>query len=98
MDIGAFVAGLEYVTQKEAIVIGKPSKDFFDLAVEDMGLPVGEVVMVGDDINSDVGGAQQAGLKGVLVKTGKYREQLVRHADVPPDLVIESVAKLQEFF
>lgn len=96
MDIGAFVAGLEYVTQKEAVIIGKPSQDFFNLAVEDMGLSVGDVVMTGDDINSDVGGAQRAGLKGVLVKTGKYREELVRQSSVEPDMVIESVVKLRE--
>jgi HAD superfamily hydrolase (TIGR01458 family) len=96
MDIGAFVAGLEYVTQKEAVVIGKPSKEFFDLAIKDMGLSSSEVVMIGDDINSDIGGAQQAGLKGVLVKTGKYREELVKQSDVAPDMVIDSVAMLQE--
>jgi len=94
MDIGAFVAGLEYVTGKTATIIGKPSRSFFELALADMGLPAERVAMVGDDINSDIGGAQAAGMKGILVKTGKYREDLVAESEVVPDLVIDSVAGL----
>lgn len=94
IDIGAFVAGLEYATGKTATVIGKPSQEFFRLALEDMGLPASEVAMIGDDINSDIGGAQQAGMRGILVRTGKYREELVRASEVTPDLVIDSIANL----
>lgn len=94
MDIGAFVAGLEYVTGKEAVVIGKPSRAFFELALDDMGLPAEKVAMVGDDIDSDIGGAQAVGMKGILVRTGKYREDLVAGSNIRPDLVIDSVADL----
>jgi len=94
VDIGAFVAGLEYVTGKQATVIGKPSESFFRLALDDLGLPADRVAMVGDDLVSDIGGAQAAGMKGILVKTGKYREEFVAGSDIKPDLVIESVAEL----
>ena len=96
VDMGAFVAGLEYVTGKEATVIGKPSQAFFRLALDDIGFPAEKVAMVGDDIVSDIGGAQKAGMKGILVKTGKYREHLVTDSAVQPDLVIESVADLMD--
>ncbi|MFH1688544.1 MAG: TIGR01458 family HAD-type hydrolase [bacterium] len=98
MDIGAFVAGLEYVTGKTATVIGKPSPDFFGLAVQDMNLPAGAVAMVGDDINSDIGGAQAAGLKGILVRTGKYRPDLAASSTIVPDLTIDSIADLAGLF
>jgi len=94
VDMGAFVAGLEYVTGQEATVIGKPSPSFFKLALEDLGLSADRVAMVGDDIDSDVGGAQAVGLKGVLVKTGKYRPELVKSSKVKPDLVIDSINSL----
>ena len=94
MDIGAFVAGLEYVTGKTATVIGKPSKAFFMFALESMKLPAGKVVMVGDDINNDIDGARKAGMKTILVKTGKYREELIAQTDIKPDLVMSSVADL----
>ncbi|MBN1213485.1 MAG: TIGR01458 family HAD-type hydrolase [candidate division Zixibacteria bacterium] len=97
VDMGAFVAGLEYVTGQEATVIGKPSPSFFKLALDDLGLPVERVAMVGDDIDSDIGGAQAVGLKGVLVKTGKYRKELVENSAVKPDLVIDSIYSLIDF-
>ncbi len=96
LDIGAFVAGLEYATGKDAVVIGKPSHSFFDAAREDLGVPAERMVMIGDDIDSDVGGAQNAGFRGVLVKTGKYRPELVARSKVQPDGVLESVAELVE--
>lgn len=94
LDIGAFVAGLEYSTERTATVIGKPSSSFFKLALDDIGLPANQVAMVGDDIEADVGGAQAMGLKGILVKTGKYRDALVAKSNVKPDLTLESVAAI----
>lgn len=95
IDIGAFVSGLEFATGKEAIVVGKPAATFFDMALRRLGL-ANHVIMVGDDIESDVGGAQRAGISGVLVKTGKYREDAVARSAVTPDAVIDSVADLLE--
>ncbi|MEW6412344.1 MAG: TIGR01458 family HAD-type hydrolase [Candidatus Zixiibacteriota bacterium] len=95
LDIGAFVTGLEYATGTEATVIGKPSREFFRLAVEDMNLSPKDVVMIGDDIVSDIGGAQLAGLSGVLVRTGKYREEIVARSSVVPDKIVDSVRSLK---
>jgi HAD superfamily hydrolase (TIGR01458 family) len=92
MDAGPFVAALEYASGKRAIVVGKPEKDFFRLAREDMGLEPREVAMVGDDAVADVAGAQSAGLTGILVKTGKYRPE----EEGAPDLLLQSVAELPE--
>jgi HAD superfamily hydrolase (TIGR01458 family) len=94
LDIGAFVAGLEYATGKTATVIGKPSAEMYRTALADLGLGAGDVVMIGDDVHHDVAGAQAAGIRGVLVKTGKYRDDLVARSGVVPDLVIESIAEL----
>jgi HAD superfamily hydrolase (TIGR01458 family) len=94
LDIGAFVAGLEYATGKPATVVGKPSPELFRAALADLNLAASDVVMIGDDIHHDVAGAQSAGIRGVLVKTGKYREHLVAGAGIRPDLVIESVEVL----
>ena len=96
LDIGVFITGLEYATGKEAVVIGKPSKPFFESAVKSLGMHKDEVIMVGDDIENDVAGAQQAGIPGVLVKTGKYDEADVARSSVKPDAVLDSVADLQE--
>lgn len=68
---GLFVKGLEYAADCKAIIVGKPSKDFFMTALGDT--TPSETVMIGDDVRDDIGGAQDAGIKGILVKTGKYR-------------------------
>jgi HAD superfamily hydrolase (TIGR01458 family) len=94
LSAGPFVAALEYATGREARLVGKPSPDFFRLAVGELAIPAGEAAMVGDDIRSDIAGARQAGLAGILVRTGKYREDVVEASGIAPDAVIASVADL----
>jgi HAD superfamily hydrolase (TIGR01458 family) len=93
LDVAPFVAALECATGRKAVVIGKPSPQFFQAAIDKLGLTAGEVVMVGDDVVTDVGGAQEAGLKGVLVKTGKFRPQDLE-GSVKPFAVLDSVVDL----
>ncbi|WP_137718569.1 TIGR01458 family HAD-type hydrolase [Methylobacillus flagellatus] len=94
LDIGAFIHGLEYASGREAMIIGKPSADFFRIALQDMQLQAAEVGMIGDDIDSDIGGAQQAGLVGILVRTGKYRAAYAAASSITPDAIIDSIADL----
>jgi HAD superfamily hydrolase (TIGR01458 family) len=96
LSAGPFVAALEYATGKEAHLMGKPSAEFFRLALEDMDASPRETAMIGDDIRTDVGGAQKMGMFGILVKTGKYREDTARSSRVTPDLVLDSIARLPE--
>ncbi len=72
LDIGPFVAALEFATDTRAKVLGKPAPEFFEAAVSGLGCEMNEAVMVGDDAAADVGGAIAADLQGVLVRTGKY--------------------------
>uniref|UniRef100_A0A8C5FTN9 Haloacid dehalogenase-like hydrolase domain-containing protein 2 n=1 Tax=Gadus morhua TaxID=8049 RepID=A0A8C5FTN9_GADMO len=69
---GPFVTALEYASGRSAVVVGKPQETFFT-QVPDSGMQPGEAVMIGDDARDDVGGAQNAGMRGILVRTGKYR-------------------------
>lgn len=73
LDVGPFMAALEYAAELEAVVLGKPSADFFQAALGSLDLPPHDVAMIGDDAEMDVCGALAAGLRGVLVRTGKYR-------------------------
>jgi len=96
LSAGPFVAGLEYASGAHAYLVGKPSKDFFAAALSSMGCSPSEVLMVGDDINTDIGGAQAAGIDAALVCTGKYREEMVRESGIDPDYLIPSVAHLND--
>jgi HAD superfamily hydrolase (TIGR01458 family) len=94
LDAGPFVAALEYATGRQARLIGKPSPGFFRTALDGMGVPPQQVAMVGDDIENDVRGAQDAGLTGILVQTGKYRKDLVEQTGIRPDLVVKNLGEL----
>ena len=96
LDAGPFVAAVEYATGKDAYVVGKPSAGFFDTILADLGVERSEVAMVGDDVETDIGGALDAGIAAVLVRTGKYREDFVRDSGIEPTATIDSIADLPE--
>ena len=94
LSAGPFVTALEYAAGKTATVVGKPSGAFFTLALEDMGLCPAEAAMIGDDIGSDIGGAQALGMRGILVRTGKFRKDVLQNSRIQPDRIIGSIADL----
>ncbi|KAK0088530.1 hypothetical protein PV325_011729 [Microctonus aethiopoides] len=85
---GAFIKGLEYSANVKAEVVGKPSKDFFIAALDDINPQ--EAVMIGDDVRDDIGGAQSAGIRGYLVQTGKYRPDDEKQITPAPTKVVTS--------
>src|SRR5262249_4740518 len=93
LDVAPFVAALSHATSREPRVFGKPAAEFFHTAAARIGVAPGDVWMIGDDFDADVRGAQQAGMKGVLVKTGKFRDSELDRSP-PPDLVLDSIADL----
>ncbi len=90
LDGGAYIAGLEAAASISAAICGKPARAFFDAALTLLGVPAPRAAMVGDDITNDVEGARAAGLTGVLVRTGKFREEDL--AKGSPDVVLGSIA------
>jgi HAD superfamily hydrolase (TIGR01458 family) len=97
LDSGAFVAGLEYAAQTEATVLGKPSSTYFAAACEALDADPRMTWMVGDDLESDIVGAQGVGMHAVLVRTGKFRPDAVERAYVEPEGIVSSLAQLPEW-
>jgi HAD superfamily hydrolase (TIGR01458 family) len=97
LDVAPFVAALEHATGRKAIVFGKPDARFFLAASDRLGLAGSEVLMIGDDIDADIRGAQAAGLKGALVKTGKFRPADLE-GTVRPYVVFDSIADLPNWW
>lgn len=98
LDSGAFVAGLEYAAETEATLLGKPSPAFFQAALDALDADAELSLMVGDDLEADIGGAQGLGMKAVLVRTGKFRQDELDTSPVVPDAVLDSIADLPEWF
>ncbi|KAJ2633631.1 hypothetical protein H4R22_000289 [Coemansia sp. RSA 1290] len=94
---GPFVTALEAASDKQAHLVGKPAKAFYQLVLADMGLldEPEAVAMVGDDVLADLGGgAQDLGLQRFLVRTGKYRSGDEHKAEVPLDGAFDSFAAM----
>jgi HAD superfamily hydrolase (TIGR01458 family) len=94
LDAGAFVHALEFSSGTAPILLGKPSPDFFMAGARSMGCEPREVSMIGDDAESDVAGALQAGIgMAILVRTGKYRSDDETRYQPEPSAVAADVSQ-----
>ena len=98
LDCGAFVTLLEAAASKTATIMGKPSETFFKIALESLQLSPSEAVVVGDDITSDIVGAQAMGMQSILVKTGKFKPSQLENPVAKPTWVLEGVSRLTQLF
>jgi len=94
LDVGAYSAALEYATGCDAVVVGKPAPAFFAAALAELNAQPDAAVMIGDDVEADVGGAIDAGLRGILVRTGKYRKDTLEASGVTPTEIVDSIAEV----
>jgi len=97
LDVAPFVAALERASGRKALVFGKPAEPFFHAATKRLGLAPADTLMIGDDIETDIGGAQSAGLHGALVRTGKFRASDLNGL-VRPSTVLDSIADLPDWW
>lgn len=94
LDAGAFVAALEFAAGVEAEVVGKPSSAFFRLAVEELGLHPGSVLVVGDSVDNDGVGAAEAGCRVAIVRGAAFREDRLEETGLAPEIVTDSLEGL----
>ncbi len=94
LDCGPFVLALEAASGKTATVTGKPSQAFFETALASVRCQRSEVLIVGDDLNTDIAGGNAANVATLLVGTGKYADGQRTHAQWKADHFLDSVATL----
>jgi HAD superfamily hydrolase (TIGR01458 family) len=94
LDAGAYLIGIERAAGVHATVTGKPAPAFFSAALDHLGARADGAVMVGDDLRTDVLGAQACGIRGVLVRTGKFRPEQLAGSDDQPEVILDSFADL----
>jgi HAD superfamily hydrolase (TIGR01450 family) len=99
VDTGMYLIGMEQTSGRKATAVGKPAPEGFLSAASRLGVDAEEMYMVGDDLNNDVLAGQVVGMTGVLVRTGKFRQDTLDRwaADefaMQPNHVIDSVADL----
>lgn len=91
LDSGAFTIALEYASGQKAIVTGKPAPEMFESAVASIGLNKHEVIVVGDDVTSDIQGAKNANLDWYLVETGKFKPEHLNEYHIKKEQHIKSI-------
>lgn len=94
LDTGAYLPGLEELSGRTVVSVGKPSMQGFLAASDLMGADPSRMVVVGDDLHGEVLPGQRLGMTGVLVRTGKFRESVVELSVDRPDHIVDSVADL----
>jgi HAD superfamily hydrolase (TIGR01458 family) len=93
LNVGSWVHMLELASGVEAVYVGKPYPYAFDAALQTLGLPPEQVLMVGDRANSDILGANRCGLPCVLVRTGEYDPAHLA-CGARPDFTIDAITEL----
>ena len=96
IDSGSFVHMIANAANVKPMIFGKPTKEFFFQALKKLNLPSEDVIVIGDDIETDILGAQNANLRGILVKTGKGQYFKSSEGNIIPYCVIDSFSSLTE--
>lgn len=97
LDSGAYIRALEAATGKQATILGKPDRAFFEQALRSISTPASEAVMIGDDIENDIGGAQKAGMRALLVCTGKHNADSPLLKRIQPNAILPSIKDVPEW-
>ena len=97
LDTGPFVTALQHASGRRPVVLGKPAPPFFETALKQVGVDAAQACMIGDDIRGDVDGAQAVGIRGLLVKTGKFRPDDLS-GEIKPAGVLDSFAGLPDWW
>ncbi len=97
-DVGAMIAFVKAATGREPdLVVGKPNRIIVDAAAVKLGLPVGQLAMVGDRLYTDIALGQSSGIATVLVLSGETRTEHLVNSPFQPDYVFQSLAGLADW-
>lgn len=93
LDVAPFVKALEHAASCEAVVVGKPAAAFFESSLARLGCSAGQTFMIGDDIIGDIDAAQRCDIRGIQVRTGKFRDADLNGV-IQPYALLDSFADL----
>jgi len=93
LDVGSWAKMLEIASGVKATYIGKPNRFIFELTLDTMNLDNQEIIMVGDRINTDIKGANDIGIRSLLVKTGEFKDEDL-DCDIKPDFKCETIQEI----
>ena len=98
ISVGPIVKALEYASGKTAMIIGKPSPIMYELAIKRLSATPSEVIMVSDEMENDLLPARRLGIKTALTLTGVTRREEIAKAGWSPEIVVEHIDDLVQYF
>ena len=78
-------------------MLGKPSASYFTAACDALDADPELTWMIGDDLESDIAGAQALNMRTVLVRTGKFRPDTMEASRIRPDGIVSSLGMLPDW-
>ncbi|MFD1125969.1 TIGR01457 family HAD-type hydrolase [Lentilactobacillus raoultii] len=88
---GSVVKFVEYATQQAPIMIGKPRARIIESALTKIGLNKKDVLMVGDNYNTDIKAGINANIDTLIVYTGLSTRKQVQAQAIMPTYQIDSL-------
>jgi 4-nitrophenyl phosphatase len=85
---------LEIATGKKAKIIGKPEPLLYEMALKRLGTLPEETLAIGDRLETDIAGAQAAGIHTALVLSGASRIEEVKNYYPPPEITAQDLSEL----
>jgi 4-nitrophenyl phosphatase len=93
---GAFVTALQVTTRVDPVIIGKPEPRLFEQAARHLGLATNGILTIGDRLETDILGAQHAGMATVLMLTGVTSPEEARTSQIKPDWILDDLPALTQ--
>ncbi len=91
---GSILAALATATDVTPTVIGKPNAPMYMAALHLLGTTAATTLMIGDRLDTDIEGAQKAGLPAALVLTGVTSPETLAASSIKPDGVYDDLPAL----
>lgn len=97
--IGAVIKAIEFVTNRRARILGKPSREFASVALQRLKADPRDIAVVGDHVDADIRMGKSIGARTVLVLSGGTSS--ARASRIParlrPDAIMDNVATLPQW-
>jgi 4-nitrophenyl phosphatase len=91
---GAIIRAIAAATSTMPTIVGKPEPLLFEQALRQIGLQAEQILMLGDRLETDILGAQRAGIATALLLTGVTSAPEARLSEIKPDFIFEDLSSL----
>jgi 4-nitrophenyl phosphatase len=92
---GAILAALEAASNQQPLVIGKPETHLYEAALDIMGVPAENTLVIGDRLETDIQGGINLGAATALLLTGVTDHQTAKDSPIKPNFTFDNLRHLQ---